>query len=205
MKDEKTVNAYNKIADDYKNRNSNPFYTNEYETFLRFFREGKKIIEIGCGIGRDAEKLIENGFVYTGIDASDGMLALARERVPSADFRCMDFYTLSFPDECFDGFWTAATLLHVPKENIKDVLQNIKRIVKPKGIGFISVKEKTTMDEGIIKEKKSGGIERYFSFYEEGEFGKILKENGFEVMDSYKKLENDTQQTVWLCFFVRKN
>lgn len=205
MKDEKTIEAYDKIADDYRTRNSTPFYTEEYDVFLKFIGEKRNILEIGCGIGRDAEELIKKGFTYTGIDASWGMLALARERIGAGNFKRMDFYVLDFPDGSFDGFWASAAFLHAPKDRVKDALSEARRILTPHGIGFISMKEKTVMDEGIIHEAKAGGIERYFSFYSEGEFEKIIRESGFEILAMHKKQENDPAKTVWLCFFVRKS
>lgn len=83
-------------------------------------------------------------------------------------------------------------------------MNEAKRILKPEGIGFISVKLKTTMDEGLIKEKKAGGIERYFSFYEQQEFEDILEKNGWEVLKMTMEIENDAKQTNWLCYFVKK-
>lgn len=204
MKDEKTIEAYDKMADDYRTRNSNPFYTEEYDAFSKFFGEKKKILEIGCGIGRDAEELKKRGFTYTGIDASWRMLAFARERIPMSDFRRMDFYAMDFPDGSFDGFWASAAFLHAPKNEVNKALLETKRILVPHGVGFISMKEKTTMDEGAIHEEKAGGIDRYFSFYTEEEFRAILEESGFEILDAHKKEENDPAHTVWLCFFVKK-
>jgi len=204
VKKDTTVEAYDKIAEDYRNRNSDPFYVEEYGTFCDLLGGKKRVLEVGCGIGRDAAELIAKGCAYTGIDASWGMLALARERVPEGDFKRMDFRKLEFSDDDFDGFWAAASLLHVPKNEVCAVFSEIKRILVPGGIGFVSVKEKTNMDEGFIREEKAGGIERYFSFYDKDEFETVLKRSGFEILRSHKKQENDPSNTVWLCFFVKK-
>lgn len=204
MQNDKTIEAYDKIADDYRNRNSAPFYTEEYEIFHGLLGGKKSVLDIGCGIGRDAEELIKRGCVYTGIDASWGMLALARERIPSGNFRHMNFYAIDFPDGTFDGFWASAVFLHVPKNEIQKVLMEARRILVLGGVGFVSVKKKTTMDEGTIHEEKAGGIDRYFSFYDEEEIRIIFKEQGFEIIRTHEKQERDDDKTVWICLFVRK-
>ena len=141
------------------------------------------------------------GLKYTGIDASEGMIAIAKNRVQAGKFLIGDFYKLNFPENTFDSFWAATSFLHVPKADISLVLQEAKRVVKPDAIGFISLKTKTIMDEGYIKEEKAGGIERYFSFYTQEEFENILKKNGFEILLATIKIEKDG--THWLCNIVK--
>ena len=67
-----------------------------------------------------------------------------------AHFVLMDFQYLKFPPRSFDGFWAAASLLHTPKRKIKSVLGNIHKILKPEGVGFISLKRKTSFEEELI-------------------------------------------------------
>jgi ubiquinone/menaquinone biosynthesis C-methylase UbiE len=202
MSDKLTVDAYDKIAEEFSRRNGVSLYGKEYDLFGSLLKKGTVVLEIGCGTGRDAEELVNRGFDYTGMDASEGMLAIARERVKTGKFMLGDFYHLDFPDGAFDGFWAAASFLHVPKKDIDVVLGEATRILKPEGIGFISLKQKTTMDEGYIKEEKAGGIERYFAFYSQDEIEGILKRNHFEVLQTTTLTEKDG--TIWLCCFIRK-
>ena len=199
-----TIEAYNKIADEFNIRNAISFYQKEAEVFKQLFREEKKILEIGCGTGRDAEMLVPMGFDYIGIDASERMLEKAREKLPNEKFIPMNFFHLTFPSGVFDGFWAAASFLHVPKKDIDIVLQEAKRILKPGGVGYISLKQKKNLDEKIIHQDAFGGIDRFFAFYDQQEFEDILKRNGFEIVSVMTEIENDSDKTVWLCFFVRK-
>lgn len=201
MSDQPTIDAYNKIAEEFSQRNSVSLYNAEFQLFRSFVKNGNKILEIGCGTGRDAEELVKLNFDCTGIDASEGMLAIARERVKQGRFQIGDFYRLDFPDHTFDGFWAAASFLHVPKNEIDNVLREARRILKPGGIGFISLKQKTIMDEGYIRAARAGGIERYFAFYAKDEFGGILLKNHFEVLQITTLVEKDG--TPWLCYFVK--
>jgi ubiquinone/menaquinone biosynthesis C-methylase UbiE len=202
MAHKSTIDAYNKIADDFHQRNAKSILNKEYDVFENLMGENKDILEIGCGTGRDAGELIKRDFNYTGIDASEEMLNIAQKQVPEAEFHVGDFYKLDFADNSFDGFWAAATFLHVPKSEIDVVIAEVKRILKPNGKGFITVKEKTTMDEGIIEETKAGGIERFFAFYDQDEFEDILKRNGFEVLQVMRQQEDDNIKTRWIEFFV---
>jgi ubiquinone/menaquinone biosynthesis C-methylase UbiE len=201
---EKTIEHYDKLADEFFYRNSVTMYAKEYDIFFNLLSEDSLIVEIGCGIGRDAVRLAGK-YKYIGIDGSKSMLEIAKKNNPQAEFEVKDFYNLDFPNKTFDGFWAAASLLHVPKSEIVDVLKGIKRIIKDGGIGFISLKLKDSFDEGVIKENKKGiPTERYFAFYEEGEFNHFLEETGFKVIEETRiREEGDERKQVWLCYFVR--
>ena len=199
-----TIDAYNKIAEEFHSRNSVSIYLKEYEIFESLVGKGSKILEIGCGTGRDAKELVKLGFDYVGIDASEGMLKAAKSNVKAGKFEVGDFYKLNFPSDTFDGFWAAASLLHVPKGEIDKVILEIRRVIKRDGVGFISVKQKSTIDEGIIKESRGGGIERYFSFYVKNELKDILERNGFSVLNITKMEDYSRDHTIWICYFVKK-
>lgn len=202
MPHQPTIDAYNKIADEYAYRNKVSLWQKEYEIFFNLLVRDSNLLEIGCGIGRDA-RILTDKYKYIGIDASQSMLDIAKRKVPQGEFRLMDFYDLSFNDSYFDGFWTAASLLHVPKLEIDKPLQEIRRVIKREAVGFISMKKKKVFDEGIIRQEKLG-VERYFSFYSMEEFSKILERNNFEVLQVTEEIEDEVDQTQWMCFFVKK-
>ncbi len=199
---QRTTETYDKIASGYSAGHFAHFWIEEFD-FYKSIIHGKKVIDLGCGAGRDATVFVENGFDYTGIDASEGMLKVARGRVPKGRFQTMDFSKTIFHDGEFDGFWAAASFLHIPKKDVPEVLQEAKRITKNGGVGFISVKERNGMDEGMIDENKYGGISRYFSFYTQDEFKNLLEQNGFSVVKMSTHIEDDERKTNWLCYFVK--
>ncbi len=199
---QKTAETYNKIASSYSTGHFAHFWIDEFD-FYKSIIIGKKVVDLGCGTGRDASVFLENGFDYTGIDASEGMLKVASERVSKGKFQKMDFSKTIFQDGEFDGFWAAACFLHIPKSDIAGVLQEAKRITKDGGVGFISVKEKNGTDEGMVEENKYGGISRYFSFYTQDEFKNLLEQNGFSVVKMSTHSEDDGQKPNWLCYFVK--
>ena len=153
-----------------------------------------KVLEIGSGAGKDAQALIQMGYEYTGTDASKGLIDLAQQRNPGAKFENKSVFDLDYPDNTFDGFWTAATLLHIPKSRIDEALGTIRRVVKPGGVGFISLKQ----GEG---EKEDPNTGRWFSYYSRDEFADILEGNSFRVENFEVRAG---QKDTWLVFYTSK-
>lgn len=195
----KTVDFYNKNAKEwteghvFKNGSYRDKVTRKFAELLPF----GKILEVGSGSGEDAEKLVRFGFDYIGIDASEEFVKLAKKLHPNIVFLTMPVERLTFPKNTFDGFYTSATLLHISKKTMSQVLQKIKNVCKAGAIGFITLKEGI----GEIEDDETG---RWFSFYERSEFEKILKKNDFEIIDF--EIEKDWREgrPDWLFFWVRK-
>ncbi len=192
--EEKNMEAYKTIALDRNTTHGNPdFWRPEFEKFRELLPQGL-ILDVGCGAGRDAILFKEAQYKYVGIDLSEDMLAAARKVAINMNFLPMNICNLGFADHSFDGFWAAASLLHVPKNNIRKILADIKRVVKPGGTGFVTLKY--GLEEKVVPEPS--GTERFFSFYTQREFWYILAENGFEVLEGDQNRNN-----VWLTYLVK--
>ncbi|MBI4157364.1 class I SAM-dependent methyltransferase [Candidatus Woesebacteria bacterium] len=192
----KTIGYYDRNATDWAKEKSGFDKGSYWEAEMAKFKElipSGKILEIGSGTGKDAEELIRLEYDYIGTDASIGMLALARERLPAADFRRGSALDLNFPENSFDGFWTAATLLHIPKDQIDKALKEVYKVTRNEGIGFISMKRGSTEGEDSL-------TGRWFSYYSQDEFGNVLKRNNFEIVE-FK--ERQSTKDFWLIFFVK--
>lgn len=204
LRDKKTIDSYNKIAKQYDKENEvsvsgSYFWQQELKAFTSKV-PGKKIIEIGSAGGRDARLFIKEGFDYLGIDATSSFIKISKKKNPKGKFKQMSFYNLKFPSGTFDGFWSTATFLHIPKNRFPKVLRSVHKILKLCGVGVISVKE--GKGEKVIKQNRYGGVERFFAFYSAQEFKKVLKENGFKTIKVFpKKREGDN---IWLSFLVQK-
>ncbi len=169
-------------------------WSRQIETFKELLPEGR-ILEIGTGSGREAVQLIGLGYDYTGVDASSGLIREAEAAIPQGKFFHRTVYDLDFPPQSFDGFWTAATLLHIPKNRIQEALTQIRFVVRRGGIGFISLKE----GEGEGVEKSTG---RLFTYYSSDEFIDILKKVGMDLVKSGTRIGSDN--THWVTFFVSR-
>ena len=92
-------------------------------------RPGERILDVGCGDGVLSQKIIEAGATIVGVDASQNMLAAAKQR--GIDARLVDASKLPFEAEFDAAFSNAA--LHWMKRDPDAVLKGVRRALKPKG------------------------------------------------------------------------
>ncbi len=101
---------------------------------------------------------------------------------------------------CFDGIWACASLLHVPHNEVADVLHRLARALKPRGILYASLKE--GKGEHIAEDG------RFFSYFSLDEFVTLLTEhNLFHILRAWRSDDPDSSGRVssWLNLLARKN
>lgn len=106
--------------------------------FTALLPDGAKILDAGCGSGRDTKHFLDAGYRVTAFDASSEMVRLASAYTGIEVLR-MTFQEMRFNAE-FDGIWASATLLHLPKSLLPQALSNIARALRPGGVAYISFK-----------------------------------------------------------------
>jgi ubiquinone/menaquinone biosynthesis C-methylase UbiE len=191
---EKTKRNYDKVADFFEER-TQEMQINDIDRFIEMVKTGKnpKILDIGCGPGRDASTFVKQDIDVVGVDISEEMLNIARNKVPEATFKKMDMRNLYFNSETFDGVWSAGSLQHIPKSEMDDLLSNIHSILKDGGIFFSDLRE----GEGeILEETNDYGevIQRFMVYWQKDEFIQYLKDAGFEIL-SAKAVEEEWSDT----------
>ena len=195
-----TIAMYNHVAENWANDHMTGNYWQTYLDQLQQVTPQGKLIEVGSGGGRDAQKIIAKGYDYTGMDVSDGLLNIAKGNNPAAKFTRASIYNPPFQTNTFDCFWSAATLLHIPKEKAPNALLQIARICKPMAPGFISLKEGYG-EQNVVEQEDYGPVTRRFSFYEQEEFADLLKDHGYNILSTDKKVASP--KTTWLTFLVQ--
>jgi ubiquinone/menaquinone biosynthesis C-methylase UbiE len=90
-----------------------------------------RALDAACGTGRHAARLLELGHQVVGVDATPAMLALARKKVPAADFRRGRLDDLPVQDASVDLVTCALALTHVP--DLAPVLREFARVLRPGG------------------------------------------------------------------------
>lgn len=113
--------------------------------FLSRLDPGARILDLGCGSGRDTLAFREAGCEVVPVDGSEGMCRVASSNLGSEVGR-LDFLELDYEDE-FDGVWACASLLHLKADQIPVVLGLICRALRKGGAAYVSFKEGTF--EGI--------------------------------------------------------
>lgn len=192
------VLTYNKIAKLYAEFNKDKLMQFQLNKFISLLPKKAKVLDAGCGPGRDAEYMHEDGMDVTGIDISEGMVEEAKKRVPKITFKVMDMRSLTFKDATFDGIWAMASLFNIPKEEIPKVLKEFKRVLKPDGIVFIAVKEGE--GEKIIKKPKYNHEPIYMVFFNQQELEEFLTDAGFEIAHS---ITSKDENTTWIEIFAK--
>ncbi len=173
MSDSATLAYYEKSA---------PFYTlscgqapsRDLDPFLDRLQPAVHILELGCGGGRDAARIVERGFT---VDATDGSATMVRKANERFDLgaRQMRFDELDAAEK-YDAVWAHACLLHVARADLPAVLSSILRALKPEGRHYASFKLGTA--EGRCK------LGRLHNFPTESWVVSAYREAGFHVCES---------------------
>jgi len=163
-----------------------------------------KILDLGCGPGRDVKLFSSYGFDVTGVDFSSKMIDAAKLQAPHSNFFVMDIENLTLPSEFFDGVWASCVLLHIPKKNISAVLDKLHLILKPKGLFYLSVKQ-SHIHESFEEDLRYGGLEKYWSFYQKDELIHLLRRAGFEIVEeTITQITTDYQTHPIIRIFAQK-
>lgn len=196
--------TYNKIAKDwYSDHKSDDWWNEGTDTFISFLGKGV-VLDVGCGGGTKSQYLIQKGLNVVGIDFSEGLLDIARKNVPGTSFLLLDMREVSTLNQKFDGVFTQASLLHIPKKEIQKTIDGLVSVLKQNGYLYIAVKEakRGKPDEEIKKENDYGyEYERFFSYFTMEELNNYLASSGLEVV--YKKA-NQKGKTNWLQIIGKK-
>ena len=190
-----TIDYYNQNADAYFQNTVDADFDQLRRKFVSYLPDHARIIDIGCGSGRDVKAFCDMGYNAVGLDASEEMARVARERLG------VDVITGDMADwiaeEPYDGIWCCAALLHLHEDEAERFLSNLKTNLKSGGVVLISVKE------GIESGYDDKG--RYMRNYTEIELGEKLESVGMEVMET----ENSgdllgRNQFKWINVFARR-
>ena len=136
--DEETLQFYRSHAEAYAGREITSRRA-RLTAFLALVLPGAVILELGCGAGGDTAEMLARGVDVRPTDGSPELAAVASKRL-GRSVETLLFHELDAV-EAYDGVWANACLLHVPRDDLANILSLIWRALKPGGAFFASYKE----------------------------------------------------------------
>ncbi len=196
-----TIAAYERSAGDClarwsKRRLRSPPLLTEW---LRHLPVDARLLDLGCGGGQDAGELRRRGYRVVGLDRTKALLAEGRRRDPSLPLVLADLRQLPIQDMSFDGFWAAASLMHLPKPVARRVLADLHRIVRPGG--FLAATVTYGMKSGIVTDGWVPG--RYFARWRKDELARAVRRAGWEILE-LRVVTNCERKGRWLNLLAQK-
>ncbi len=133
-----TIEYYNKNAYRFVQGTFSVDFTETQERYLSKLKEGAYILDFGCGSGRDTKYFLSKGYRVDATDGSEELCRMAGKNTGLA-VRQMFFSELD-AHERYDGIWACASVLHLPKDELKSVLKKMAAATKKNGVIYISFK-----------------------------------------------------------------
>ncbi len=169
------------------------------ESLAAGLRPEARILDVGCGSGRDMAWLKKRGYLVTGFERSSGLAGLARENtgceVIEGDFRTFDFSGMAM-----DAVVMSGSLVHLPHADLPAVFQNIVQALKNRPdpmfapLAFISLKE------GDGARRDSDG--RTFYLWRDKALKKIFTKCGFTILDFKRRPSALATAETWLGYLL---
>ena len=130
---------YDRTAAAYVERTFHLDMTKTRRELTRFLAPGARVLDAGCGSGRDALAFAQAGYEVEAFDASPELVALARAHT-GLDVACHTFDDVT-AIERFDGIWACASLVHLDNEGLLRALTRLTAALKQGGVIFMSLKK----------------------------------------------------------------
>lgn len=162
-----SIGFYNANAEDFFRRTVGADMAADRAGFAANLKPGGRLLDAGCGSGRDARAFRDLGFDVTAMEASPKLAALARAHT-GMPVEVKTFDQVAWRDE-FDGVWACASLLHVPRADLPDAMRRLRDALVPGGICWMSFKYGT-------EERQASG--RHFTDLDEAGARTLLRTVG---------------------------
>ncbi|MEM9623291.1 MAG: class I SAM-dependent methyltransferase [Pseudomonadota bacterium] len=193
MKDEQTLDYYNRQAATYGSVAPSGNFVVYRDRFGQKLPRGAKVLDLGCGGGHAALAFLSQGFAVTALDGSPALAQVAAERT-GLDVVVSDFADIDYQAE-FQGIWAAASLTHVPYEHLADILVRIRQALQPTGLLVASFKR---ADQPWRDQHG-----RLFSALSAESLHQVVEQAGLRV-EAIDTVPGKSQETEWIWLFARQ-
>jgi SAM-dependent methyltransferase len=192
----KTIDYYNTRADHFAESTFNVDMESLYQPFLQLLSPNARILDLGCGSGRDSLGFKNKGYQVEAMDYSEELVKKAII-LTGIKVKYQSFYDLN-EVEHYDGIWACASLLHCDRNRLVDVIQRMLKALRLYGVIYMSFKY------GDQDREKDG---RYFTDLNEAQADRLL--NGFNnltLIQQWITVDKRPSRTEeWLNILIQKN
>jgi ubiquinone/menaquinone biosynthesis C-methylase UbiE len=190
---------YDQIAADFaaQTQQVSPGLSASAQAFVQALPPQARLLDLGCGPGRDLAFFAAHALRTFGLDLSRGMLSLAKHTTPSALMQA-DMLALPLPTHALDGIWCCAALLHLPRALAPQALNEMQRVLRPNGLLFLSVKQ--GQGEGMERDPANDWPARFYTRYTMEEMNNLLLQTDFAVL---QQNYDETPRNRWLRFLAQ--
>lgn len=173
-----TVAYYNHNQKRYFERTHARLDQAALQEFCSRLPPGGRILDAGCGTGRDLRFFNRSGFLAEGFDASDEMVTMARQQSGCKVWQA-DMMLMSLPKENYDGIWAHGLLSHLPAPGCQRAMASFFASMKKGGTLFVSIREGE--GNGEDREDDPSGPARMIYRYRADDFASLIRQSGFQV------------------------
>ena len=161
-----TIQYYEEHAKEFAANTLGADMTSIRSRFLAYLPTGCRILDFGCGTGRDAKAFLALGYDVTAIDGSEALCGIAQS-LTGLPVRCLDFRNYKPEEgEVYEGIWACASLLHLQKTELLPVMKALSQALITGGAFYVSFKY------GTFEGERNG---RHFTDFTPEDFSEFLK------------------------------
>jgi SAM-dependent methyltransferase len=193
---EETITYYDDHCERFVKETFDIDMSHVYQPFLELVPAGGRLLDAGCGSGRDALAFSNLGFEVDAFDASSRCVEQARQ-LTGLEIQQLRFDEMAFENE-FDGIWACASLLHVRRDQLDEVLGRFRRALQDHGVAYLSFKK------GHQDTDKDG---RHFTNFTLGEFDAwVGQAQGWICLEAWlsEDLRPDRHKEFWVNGLLKK-
>jgi SAM-dependent methyltransferase len=152
----------------------------QLDSLIHRLPRGAAVLDIGCGGGVPVTSELAKTCRVTGVDISPVQVILAERNVPSGHFLCGDVMAMTFPEASFNAVVLFYAILHLPKEEHRELFARVHRWLKPNGLLLASL---SFRNEDAYTQDNFFGVRMYWSNWGIDHYRQMLAEIGFALLE----------------------